>query len=170
MSAISFYIYSGLLVLCAILQSTVTSHIRLAGASPDLVLLLVVALALQGGSGELPLYGILGGVMLDALSGAPFGISTIVLGLVSYLVRVGETNVFHTVRFRPYVAISLATPVYHLLIALLLGMTGHRIVWGAMIWHVALPAMLVNLLFMTLIYYFVLALNRLLQPKRFEWQ
>ena len=169
MSAITFYIYAGLLAIFAILQSTVTSYIRLAGASPDLVLLLVVSLVLQGGTGDLPLLGILGGVTLDVLSGAPFGLSTVALALVSYLVRVGEVNVFHTVRFRPYIAISIATLVYHLLLALLLGLTGKTIVWGGMIWYIILPTLLVNLLSMPLVYYFVRMLNQLLQPKRYEW-
>ena len=85
------------------------AHIRLFGASPNLVLLLTVSWVLLRGRGEGILIGLVGGLMLDAFSGAPFGLATGSLVIVTYLTGLGEINVFRTAKFLPYAAIMVAT-------------------------------------------------------------
>ena len=70
------YTVGPLFAALALVQSTLTAHINILGASPDLVLLLAVACVLQCGTREsLPVI-LVGGLMIDILSSAPFGAAT----------------------------------------------------------------------------------------------
>jgi len=157
-------------VLIAIAQSTVVSHVRLLGVSPDLVLLFTVSSVLLRGVREGVLVALVGGLVLDALSGAPFGLATISLVAVTLLAGVGEINVFRAARFLPYVTITAVTLVYSVVFLSLLQMRGHVVVWGASLLRVVLPAMLVNLLCMPIVYGLCAWLRKRYGPRSVEWQ
>ncbi len=159
-----------LLIAAAIVQTTVTSYVQVIGVSPNLVLLVSVSWVLAAGSREGALAGLVGGLMLDAFSGAPFGVSTVALVLASMLTGLGEIHVLRTARALPYAAIALATLVYQATVLLLLQMAGRAVIWWPMMWRAVLPEMVVNTLFMPLVYYAVRWLARRLQPRRVEWQ
>ena len=145
-------------------------HVRLLGVSPNLVLLLTVSsILLQGMRGGL-LAALVGGLMLDALSGAPFGLSTVSLVLASALAGLGEINVFRAAKFLPYATIVMATLVYNVIVLFLLQMTGHAVIWHASLWRVVLPAMLVNLVCMPVVYGLSYWLRKRLGPRSVEWQ
>ncbi|MBM3188019.1 MAG: rod shape-determining protein MreD, partial [Chloroflexi bacterium] len=70
--AIGLYIAIPLVALTAVVQSTLGPRLRVFGVSPDLVLLFLIAwVLLHGLRGSLSV-SLVGGLMLDALSGAPF--------------------------------------------------------------------------------------------------
>lgn len=146
------------------------SHVRLLGVSPDLVLLLTVSAILLQGIREGILIALVGGLMLDALSGGPFGLATLSLVVVSLLAGLGEINVFRAAKFLPYLTIVTATLIYNLVFLFLLQMTGRVVVWGASLLRVVLPAMLVNLLFMPIVYGLCYWLRKRLGPQSVEWQ
>ncbi len=158
------------MALVAVLQVTITSHIRILGVSPDLVLLCSLSWVLLQGTRDGILAALAGGVVLDALSGAPFGTMTLALFVVCCLGGLGEVNVPRTARFLPYLAIGVATLVYTGILLILLEMTGHVVAWGAILWRVVLPEMLLNLLCMPVIYGLVRWLRGYLYPKPVEWQ
>ena len=137
----------------AIIQSTVTSHIRFFGVSPDLTLLFVVSWVLLHGTREGTLIALVSGIVLDALSGAPFGLAMVSLTVVSGLAGLGETNVFRTAWFLPYVTISLATLIYDGLFLFLLQMGRHTVTWWPALWRVVLPSVIVNTLCMAIVYH-----------------
>jgi len=158
------------MVLLAVLQSTVTSHIRVLGVSIDLVLLFSVSWALLEGTQQGLFVGLMGGVALDMLSGAPFGISTVSLLIVSYLASLGALNVFRTARFLPYITIALATLIYNLVFLGLLQMAGHVVVWGPALWRVVSPAMLLNTACMPLVFNLVLWVHNRIHVRTVEWE
>jgi len=138
--------------------------------SPDFVLLFTVSFALTWGTWEGVFAGLVSGLMLDALSGAPFGLATLSLVETSHLASQGEINVIRTASFLPYVTITIATLVYNVVFLFLLQMTGNVVVWGASLWHVVLPAMLVNVLCMPIVYGLSCWLRKRLGPASVEWQ
>lgn len=154
----------------AIAQTTVVSYVRLIGVSPNLVLLLAVSWVLTVGSREGALAGLVGGLMLDAFSGAPSGASTAALTLASVMTGLGEIHVLRTARVLPYAAIVLATLVYQIVLLLFMQMAGRVVLWWPMMWRSALPEVVVNTLFMPVIYYGMRWLAQRFQPHRVEWQ
>jgi len=159
-----------LAALVAIVQSSITSHLRLLGVSPDLVLVFTTSNILLLGPRDGLLFALLGGLVLDAFSGAPFGSATFSLVVTGYLVRLAEYNLFHTARIVPLLSIALATLIYYALFSFVLQMTGRPILWGATVRRVVLPAVLVNAMAMFLVYHVSLWLRARLGPPTVEWE
>lgn len=82
-----------ILTLAAILQATVLNRV-MAGPRPDLVLVVVLAWSMLRGVAEGTVGGIAGGLALDLLSGAPFGLHTGLLALIGSVTALGEGNLF----------------------------------------------------------------------------
>ena len=147
-----------------------TSQLGVFVISPDLMLLFAVSWVLLLGLGDGILIGGTGAVVLDALSGAPFGIATLSLTCGSCLAGLGEINVFRTAWYLPYVAIAIATPIYNVLFLVLLQAAGHTVHWGTMLWRVVLPTTVLNVLCMPIVYGLTSWLCRRNRPKSVEWQ
>jgi rod shape-determining protein MreD len=159
-----------LAALVAIVQSSVTAHWRLFGVSPDLVLVFATSNILVLGPKDGLLFSLLGGLMLDAFSGAPFGLVTLSLVLTGYLVSLAEFNLFRSARLLPILGIALSTIIYYVLFTFFLQMTGRPTFWGATAHRVILPAMLVNAAAMVLVYRLLLWLRVKFGPPTVEWE
>lgn len=147
----NLYAVAPLVVFSALVQSTVTSHVRIWGASPDLVLMLALACVLRWGlRASLPVI-LLGGLMIDVLTGAPFGTATACLTAVCTLVSVVDTYAPRESVGWPLAAIAGATLVYQLLWLALLRLGGRVVLWGPMFVREVLPAVLCNLLAMPIL-------------------
>jgi len=117
-----------------------------------LVLLAVVSWNLLRGAEEGVVWGLIGGILLDLLSGAPFGVSTIAMALVSFLTGMGEMNVFRTNIALPLATIFFATIAYNLIFLILLQAMGWPIAWIDGLIRVILPTALLNTLLMPFVY------------------
>ena len=164
------YLTIPLVVVIGIVQSTIVSRLRVFGVSPDLVLLFAISWVLVFSMRDGLFFALVGGLMLDAFSGAPFGLATASLLLASYLTAQAELNLFRTARILPYLSIALATLVYYAVFLFLLQMTGLRMPWGAALWRVVLPATCVNLLCMPAVYHALRWLYARLGPPSVEWE
>ena len=71
-------------LLAVLLQLSALSHVRLLGASPDVVPLVVAAVAFYGGSVAGAATGFGTGVLLDLALGGDLGVSSLVLTVVGY--------------------------------------------------------------------------------------
>jgi len=156
----SLYTVVPLFVLVSLIQSTVTSSVHILGASPDLVLMMAVACVLQWGVRESLIAVLVGGLTIDALSGAPFGCATLSIAIVSVLAGIAESNVPRSVKTLPYAAVAVATIVYQLIWMLLLQIWGRTVLWVPMFVRGTLPSVFVNTLAMPLMCLFVRALDR----------
>ncbi len=99
--------------------------------------------------------------MLDLLSGAPFGVMTLPMLLAGYLSGLGEINVFRANFLLPALVVLLATLFYNALVLFLLQVLGEPVLWEPALLHVILPAALLNLLALPLIYLPLRRLHRL---------
>jgi len=107
---------------------------------------------LRGPAASLP-WAFAGGLMIDLLSGAPFGTATLSLMLVSYLSALGETSLLRFNLLLPVAVVALASMVYNALFLALLQVLGRPIAWQTALLHVILPAALINTLIMPLVYF-----------------
>lgn len=126
--------------------------------------------ALLEGTYEGLFVSLVGGLALDALSGAPFGLSVLSLLVVSYLASIGAQNVFRTAKLLPYITIVLATLIYNGVFLGLLCITGRVVLWWPTLWRVVLPMVLVNTACMPLVYNLVLWIHNHTHIPTAEWE
>jgi rod shape-determining protein MreD len=143
---VRFAIAGGLLAVAALFQSVLGPSLPLVRGRPDLVLVVVLAWAMLRGSGEGAFVGFLGGLLLDSVSYAQFGINTALFGLIGYAIGLPEVNVYRG--NLPYFLgiTALATFVYHTLFFLLLQALGNLMPPLIETYATALPAALMNAL------------------------
>lgn len=155
-----------LLAVAAVLQATVLSRWHLAGGTVDLVLLLALSWTLIGEWQGGPVWGLIGGLCLDLLSGGPFGASAVALVLVAYLASLSEGRFYRSHVLLPLATVLLSTVLYDLVYLTLLAATGHTVAWLASLSQVTLPAVLLNTVFMLPVYHVLRWVHALLHPAR----
>ena len=137
----------------ALLQTSVLSRFALGGLTPDLMLLAVVSWSLlRGFESGLPL-ALAGGLVLDLLSGGPFGALTVSLVLASLVTSLSQRGFSReSLSVGPMVGAGLGTLVYdgaYWLLLQALGRSGGGIL-GLM--QVAVPSVVLNGLVMYPVY------------------
>lgn len=159
-----------LLISVALIQSTVMPHLTLWGVKPDLMLLVVISWSLLRGAREGIIWGFIGGLCLDLFSAAPFGLSALALLIVSFLSGLGEATVFRTHIILPLATVFFASLIYDFIFLLVLNVLGQPVVWLDSFIRLALPASLLNVLLMPLVYPAMRWLHHKIgQQKEIDW-
>jgi rod shape-determining protein MreD len=136
-----------LLLVLAILQSAVFSHIGLLDGRPDLVLLAVIGWSLTGRWREAMVWGFIGGLFLDLLSGVPFATSAIALVLVSSFASLLEGRFWEANLLIPLGVTLASSLVYHSIALGALWTAGRSIDLQLAVTRVILPSTFLNLVF-----------------------
>ncbi|MEM4725136.1 MAG: rod shape-determining protein MreD [Candidatus Hadarchaeum sp.] len=156
-----------LFFVCTLLQATVLSRLRVLGGQPDLIVVLVLAWAILDRDREGMIWAFVGGLFIDLLSGAPLGISSLVLVPITYLVGLTETQVYRTNVLLPLFLTLSGGLAYHIVyLALLRLLIGQPVAWSTAIWYVTVPSIIFD---MVLIIPFLCVLGRWydgLHPRR----
>src|SRR5512143_234247 len=105
----SLYATVALLGLLAVVQSSVLTRVDPSTLHPNLMLLAVIAWALQRGSREGLTWGFVGGLALDVVSGVPLGLNALILTAAGYLAGLGEARIFRTNFILPVLIIAALT-------------------------------------------------------------
>ena len=117
-----YYLLPVLLFFAALLQSTLTTRLRILGVKPELVLILVVIGAMVYGTKSGLTWALLGGIFVDLFSGGPMGSSSLALIGAALVASLGHTVLS---RFNVIVPVGLtitATLVYSLIYIGVLGL------------------------------------------------
>jgi rod shape-determining protein MreD len=150
-----------LLFVAAVAQVSIFSPIDVFGASPNLLLVTLVAISLLRGSVAGAIGGFYAGLIFDTASLAPLGLTSLVLTLVGFWVgRYGET----TGRDRghaPYLSIAVVTVLYEVGFLVVHFVLGESAPAGA-VFSLLVPAVLLNLILTGPVYALV---RRLLRPQ-----
>lgn len=140
----TIYLVVPLLAVAAILQTTLVPGFTVWGVFANVPLLIVVSWGLLRGPREGAVWGFIAGLIVDLLSGAPFGAATLSLIIVGFLAGLGEATVFRARIALPMVAVFLATIVYDLLFLLIVQIAGQPVVLLDSILRLVLPSALLN--------------------------
>ena len=162
------YLVVPLLALVTIIQTTLLPMFLPGPVRPDLMLMLVVGWGVVHGDGQATLWGFGGGIMLDLVSGTPFGLHAISLGAIGFLADTLQTNFFRSNIFIPLATIFVATLIVYVGQAAALQTLGYPIVWPVYIFNVVLPTAILNTLLMPLVYWLLRRLDRVVRP-RLTW-
>jgi rod shape-determining protein MreD len=166
---INIYASILLLISVALIQSAVMPHLTLWGVKPDLMLLVVISWSLLRGAREGIVWGFIGGLCLDLLSGAPFGLSALALLIVSFFSGLGEATVFRTYIMLPLATVFVASLIYDLIFLLALRTLGWSVAWLDSFIRLVLPASLLNVLLTPLVYPTMRWLHRKTGQEEIDW-
>ena len=141
---ISLYLTIPLLTGVALIQTVLLSRVSLWGARPDLMLLVVLVWAVVRGVDEGLVWGFIGGLIIDLLSGGPLGAT--VLALLSVVLLAGQPwgQGLSSAVARLLIPAFLGVVAYHVVLLLVRGWTGHTVDWAYAVLRVAAPSALLN--------------------------
>jgi rod shape-determining protein MreD len=151
------------LTLVALLETTVLPHVRVAGAQPDLMLLVVGNWSLLRGVDDGVIWAFIGGGVLDLLSAGPITASMFALLAVSLLLGVDPSTGTGRRQTRqpganPFALILsgvLATLAFHLVLLTMLQLSGHQLDWLSAATSVVVPRLVFNLVLIPFVYRFL---------------
>ena len=165
----TIYLVVPLLVIVAILQSTIVSHFRIWGVFVDLPLLVVVSWGLLRGPREGLIWGFVAGLTVDLFSGAPFGAATLGLMAVGSLSGLGKSAVFGSQIFLPLITVLLVTIVYDILFLLVVWISGYPVSWLDSLFRLILPSAVLNTALMPVVFVIMRWLNTRFGHAETEW-
>ncbi len=131
--------------------------------------MLVIGWVILRGLGEGLVWALIGGLSLDLVSGAPFGILTLTMLIVALVTNLSHGRVFGSSIVLP---LSLTFPLsllFNGLTLLLLTLLGRPIIWSSAFFDVLLPAALFNTAVMILVFPLLYLLNRTLNPQQLSF-
>lgn len=140
----NLYLAFPLLAVVALLQSVWLSRVNLLGARPDLMLLIVVLWAIVRGLDEGLVWGFVGGLLIDLLSGGPLGGTSLALVAAAFLAGQPWARHLGAQALRLLLMALVAVLAYHVIVLIALAWTGHTVLWGLALLRVALPSALLN--------------------------
>ncbi len=133
-----------LLVLAAVLQSTALVHLRVLDGTLDLTLLFVLGWTLASDWRGGMIWGLMGGLCLDLLSGAPLGTAMLGLVLVAYFASLTEGRFWRSHILLPLASVILGTLGLHLIYMTVLRLNGEPINVGLALARITLPTVVLN--------------------------
>jgi rod shape-determining protein MreD len=98
-----------ILITAVLLQSTVFSQVRLLGAKPELMYLVVIVLAIIEGPAEAAVVGFAGGMFQDFFLNQPKGITALTLTLLGYTVGLARQYIVSPSPLLPTMMVAGAT-------------------------------------------------------------
>ena len=135
---------SGVVFAAAMLQAVIVSSLVIGGGAPDLLLVVVVSLGLLRGSVPGAVYGFAGGLIVDLLTLATLGITSLVLTLAGFWAgRYAETT-GRGRRLAPVLAVGVITVLAGLFDFVLHYMLGTEVDARQALVTTLLPTLLLN--------------------------
>ena len=147
------------------MQVTLAPFVKISGVHPDLVLILVIGWVILRGVGEGLVWGLIGGLSLDLISSAPFGVFILTMLLVTLAASLSHGRVFGSSIVLP---LSLTFPLsilFNALALLLLHLLGRPVIWPDALVYVLFPAAIFDTVVMMLVFPLLYLLNRALNPQ-----
>ncbi len=164
----SIFLAIPVLSIATILQSAVISRMPLLHGTADIMLLTIIAWALQKDVETGWQWGLIGGLLADFSSGLPFGIYT-----TSYLLTISLTLALRARIWRFAVLVQLfstfvGTILTHAFSLLAVFVRGTSLPFQSVLQTITLPSLMLNLLLAIPIYILIQELAELVYPKEIK--
>jgi rod shape-determining protein MreD len=132
------------------------------------MLLVVVSWSLLRGAREGIVWGFLGGLSLDSLSGLPLGTCAFSLTTTAYLSSLGQLTLYRTSPLFPS-GLALGASILHdCILMVVLSLLGHAVVWPELLLRVTVPSAVLGSLVMPLVYRGLIRLHQRTLPEEME--
>jgi len=148
-----------------LLQSTLSPYIKINGVHPDLIFVVVVGWTYLRGWEEGLGWAAIGGLSLDFISAAPFGVFTLALLLVTLAASLSHGRVFGNNIILLLALTFILGLLFNSIALLSLNLLGRPVSWIDAFSSVILPAALFNVGIMALVFPLLYLINRYLNPQ-----
>ena len=158
------------LTFVAIFQGTAAPQIRVASGYPDLMLLSVVSWQLVQTRGDGYTWAFIGGLIVDLISGGPFGAS--ILGLLAAAAvadRVGGGLARDQIAL-PLISSFLGTFAFHGVYLIVIRVFGRVIDPTEAVFQVVLPSALINMVLSPFFFRIMITIHRRVTPPGVTWE
>lgn len=153
-----------ILALAVILQSAIVSRISLLSGYADLVLVIVIAWALQEGATTAWHWAILAGAMSAVVTGLPWGVPLAGFLMAVWVSRALKKRIWQAPLIAMFTVTFLASLFSHLLSYIVLNIIGASLPFGDSFSLVTLPSVLLNLLLAIPIFWLMRDLAQWVNP------
>jgi rod shape-determining protein MreD len=143
------------MMLAATLQSTWLESLHILGGRPDLAISITITWAIIRGADEGAMWGFVGGIFCDLLSGGTFGLWTIALTATGFLSGQPWVYALGPTVIRLALMSALGTLFGHLILLIMMAFMGYTINLVQAIQTIAGPAALLNFLLSPFIFRFL---------------
>jgi rod shape-determining protein MreD len=144
--------FAVLLVAATLLQTLIAPNVRILGANPDFMLIVVASVGLLRGSEAGALFGFAGGVVVAVALFEPLGITAFVLVIVGYFSgRYAETADLSS-GFAPLVAVFVGSLLAESLFVIAQFLLGRQVPLDFVVTRVVVPALILNTLLAAPVY------------------
>ncbi len=157
-----------ILLFTLLLQSVVVSNLTLISGCADLMLLVLVAWALQDQAQHALIWALIGGVLVTFVSAAPFYAPLAGYLLIVGLTRLLKRRIWQVPILAMFVATLVGTLIQHTINIVALFVAGTPLPFQASFSLVTLPSMLLNMLFSLPVYVVVSDVAKWLYPVEVE--
>jgi rod shape-determining protein MreD len=157
-----------ILAMLLMLQSAILSRFPLLNGTSDLVLLAIIAWALQKRVRTAWQWGIIGGLMVGLVSALPFGVPLIVYPASVGMALLLRQRVWQVPILAMFIATFFATLLAHLVMMIALRISGIAFSWQQAINVITLPTIILNLLLAIPVYALFADLAKWLHPEPLE--
>ena len=151
-SRASIYLTLLILAVTVIVQGTLLVRFRFFGASPNLLLVVVVCWSLLHSVSEGLVWAFAGGIGVDLIAGLPLGSTSLALMPTCFLAGLGRSSIFTNSVLLPALLVALATPIFGWINLILLSVYGVPVDWMGSTLRVILPELALNVLLVLVIY------------------
>jgi rod shape-determining protein MreD len=142
----AYLLGSVLMAMLAVLQSSLLNRFPFLDGTANLILLASVSWALTGRVTESLVWAFVGGLFLDLLSGAPFGVSSMALVIACYLASLTEGRFWEGHPLAPLGVMAAASLVFFAVTISAVWISGHPIDPALALTQVVLPSTFLNVL------------------------
>ncbi|HPT77651.1 MAG TPA: rod shape-determining protein MreD [Candidatus Atribacteria bacterium] len=151
---------TAILLLNTIFQSSLFPFIRIKGAAPDTLMMIVVSFALQTGSISGAIIGFSGGLIQDIIYGNSLGVYAVIYMLIGFFTGFVQDKIFIDNIFIPSVFTFLGSVLKGLMLMVYMFFLRSGITLGYNMKNLVLPEAIYTVLLTPLIYYWIFLLNR----------
>ena len=160
-----FFITALIIVLCFLLQTTVFQSIALAGEVPNLILIVVVAIAYMRGRKEGMYVGFASGLLIDLVYGDVIGMNAVLLVVIGYVVGICNEIYYRDELSVPIILIAISAFMFNFAYYVFNFLLRGRLDVLYYIWRTILPEVVYTVLVAVVLYQLLHTLNYHLELK-----
>ena len=160
-----FIITTVTVILCFLLQTTVFQSLALAGEVPNLMLVVVVAIAYMRGKKEGMYVGFASGMLIDLIYGDLIGMNAVLMVLVGYLVGICNEIYYRDQLSVPIVLVGVSDFLFNFVFYIFNFLLRGRFHVLYYIWYTILPEMVYTVLVACVLYKVLHSINYRLECK-----
>jgi rod shape-determining protein MreD len=163
------YLAVPFIIFVSLLQSTLSPRIQIGSVWPDFLLLAVMSWALLRRTDEALVWAFAGGLLVDLLSGGPFGASAIGLMVVVLIASATVAGVFRDRTIMPIIAAFVGTLAFHGVYVAAMLLFGQRVDGLNALFRIALPAAIYNAVLSWFMFRMMAGIDRRIRPRALDW-